>query len=121
AEPETLVLGPQIEFVDFTVVEQAACTIASVIGVARHALTKLQDGDAATLADRGVPPVRPATVDQFVEFVARDDSLVGGTPRLVVRLGDFGRVRRLRAANLYEGRGHSAIEATKFPAFKPYR
>jgi hypothetical protein len=38
-----------------------------------------------------------------------------------VRLGDVDRIRRLRAANLYEGRTHSAIEATKFPAFKPYR
>src|SRR5262249_39611426 len=109
------------KFVDFAVVEQAARAIASVVGIARHALAELQDGDAATLADRGVPPVRPATVDQLVELVARNDALIGGTPRLVVRLGDFDRVRRLRAANLYEGRCHAAIEATKFPAFKPYR
>ena len=60
------------------------------------------------------PPVRSAPVDQLVELVARDDSLIGRPPRLVVRLRDVDRIRRLRAANLDEGRTHCAIEATKF-------
>jgi hypothetical protein len=38
-----------------------------------------------------------------------------------MRLGDVDGIGRLRAANLYQGRRHVAIEATNFAAFKPYR
>ena len=58
--------------------------------------------DAAALADRAVPPVRPAPVDQLVEFGARDDALVGRPPRLVMGLGDAAGVGWLGAANLDE-------------------
>ena len=68
-----------------------------------------------------IPPVRAAAVDQLVELVAGDDALIGGAPRLVMRLGDVHCVGRLGAANLYEGRRHARIEATNFAAFKPYR
>ena len=66
------------------------------------------------------PPVRSAPVDQLVEFVARDDALIGGPPCLIVRRGDVGRVGSLGSANLYEGRTHFGIEAMNFAAFKPY-
>ena len=61
-----------------------------------------------------------APVDQLVEFVARDDALVGGPPCLIVRRGDVGQVGGLGSANFYEGRTHFGIEAMNFAAFKPY-
>ena len=119
AEAETLELRPQIKFVDFAVIKQAARAIAPVIGIASNLLAELQNGNAAAFADRRFPPIRSAPVDQLVEFVARDDALIGGPPCLIVRRGDVRRVGGLGSANLYEGRTHRRIEATNFAAFKP--
>src|SRR5262249_25143168 len=107
-------------FVYLAVIEQAACAVAPVIRIAGDAVAELEDGDTAALADRRIPPVRAAAVDKLVEFVARDDALIGRAPRLVVRLRHVHCVGRLRATNLDKGRGHCEIEATKFLPFKPH-
>src|SRR5664279_38420 len=54
AKAETLEFWTQIKLVDFAFVEQAARAVAPVIGVAGDAVAKLQNGDAAALADRRV-------------------------------------------------------------------
>src|SRR5450830_1250810 len=120
AEAEALVFRTQVQLVDLAVIEQAARAVAPVIGVAGDAVTELQDGDAAALADGAVPPIRPAPVDQLVELVARDDALIGRAPCLVMCLGDVHRIGCLGAAHLYEGRAHFGIEATNPAPFKPY-
>ena len=121
AEPEALELRPQINFVDLAVIKQAARAVASVICVARNPVAKLENGDAAAFTDSRLPPVRTAPVDQLFELIARDDTLIGRAPRLVVRLGNVRSIDGLRAANLNKGRRHCAIEATNFAPFKPYR
>jgi len=67
-------------------------------------IAELQDGDAAAFADGAIPPIRPAPVDQLVEFVTRDDALIGRSPCLIVGVGDVRCIGGLGAANLYEGR-----------------
>src|SRR5690606_25734946 len=119
-EPEPLELGAQVKLVHLAFVEEAARTVAPVVRVAGDLLAELQDGDAAALADRRLPPVGPAAVDQLLELVPGDDAAIGRTPRLVMALRDIHRVGSLGAANLYEGRTHSRIEATNLAAFKPY-
>src|SRR5262249_9117141 len=118
---EALELRPQVNLINLTVIKQTARSVAPVVGITGNSFAKLQDRDAAALADRRIPPVRSAAVDQLVEFVARDDALIGGAPCLVMCVGDILCIGRLRATNLYEGRSHCAIEATNFAPFKPYR
>src|SRR5690348_541215 len=112
SKAETLIFGPQIEFVDFAVVEQAARAIATVIGIAGNVLAELQNGDSAALANGAVPPIGTATVNELAELVARDDPLISGAPSLVVRQSDCLCVRNFRAANLYQDGRHGRIEAT---------
>src|SRR6185437_11271547 len=116
----TLELRAQIKLVDLAIIKQAARAVAAIIGVAGDLLAKLQDGDAAALADRRIPPIRATPGNQLIEFVAGDDALIGGAPSLVMSLGDVGCVRCLGATNLYDGRAHCRIEATNFAPFKPY-
>src|SRR5262249_17877204 len=121
AEAKSLKFRAQIDLINFAIVKQAACPVPSVVGVAGNALSELENCNPAAFADRRIPPVGAAAIDELVELVARNDSLIGGAPRFVMRLGDVNSVGRLCAANLYEGRRHVAIEATNFAAFKPYR
>ena len=120
AEAEALVFRTQVQLVDLAVIEQAARAVAPVIGVAGDAVTELQDGDAAALADGAVPPIGAAPVDELVELGSRDDALVGGPPRLVVGRCDGAGVRGLGAPDFDEGRAHDRIEASSPAAFKPY-
>src|ERR1700739_4581490 len=76
AEAEALELGAKIELVDFAFEMQAAGAVAAVIGVARDLVAEHQHANAATLADRRVPPLRAATIDQLFKLGARDDSLI---------------------------------------------
>src|SRR5262249_35218347 len=106
AEAQPLEFGAQIELVDLAVILQAACAVAAVIGVARDGVAERQQRDAAALADRAVPPVGTASRDQPLEFPARDDSLIGGPPSLVMRIGDRFGIARARTTNLDEDRAH---------------
>src|SRR5262245_38799185 len=84
AKAETLKFGTQIELINLAVVIQAACAIATVVGVARHRVAEDQNGDAAAAPDRAFPPRRAATIDQLVEFRTRDHALVRGAPSFVM-------------------------------------
>src|SRR5882762_6403563 len=64
AEAETLKLRSQIKLVDLAFKVQAARAVAAVIGIARDLVAEHQHADATALADRAVPPLRAATVDQ---------------------------------------------------------
>src|SRR5262249_54196900 len=70
AEAEPLELGTQIELVDLTFEMQAAGAVAAVIGVTRDLVAEYQHADAAALADRRVPPLRAAAVDELLELSA---------------------------------------------------
>src|SRR5215831_554344 len=108
AKAQALVFRPQIKLVDFTVVIETARAVAAVIGVARDLIAELQERDAAALADRAVPPCRAAPIDEPPEFGARNDSLIGRPPRLIMRVGNRGGVARLGAAYFDEDGAHDA-------------
>src|SRR5689334_6343278 len=108
AEAEPLELGAQVELIDFAIVMQAARPVAAVVGVARDGVAERQQRDAASLADRTLPPVRTASDDQPLELPARDDALVGGPPSLVVRISHRFRVGRARTSDLDEDRAHES-------------
>ena len=77
-EAETLEFQAEIKLVDLTFGEmQAASPVAAVIGVARDFVAKHQHADAAAFADRAVPPVWAAAVDQLFQFGAGNDALIG--------------------------------------------
>src|SRR6266404_324573 len=76
AEAEALEFRPQIELVDLALEMQAAGAVAAVIGVARDLVAEHQHADAAAFADRAVPPLRAATVNQFFELGAGNDALI---------------------------------------------
>src|SRR5437016_10596788 len=77
AKAEALEFRPQIELVDLAFEVQAAGAVAAVIGVARNLVAEHQYADAAALADRAVPPLRAAAVDQLFQLGAGDDALIG--------------------------------------------
>ena len=112
-ESEALEFRAQVEFVDLAVVGQAARAVAPVIRVARNALLKHQQRDAAAFANRRLPPGRPAAADEFFEFRARNDAAICAAPGLIVRIRDRDGVRGLRPPNLDEGRAHARIEAKR--------
>jgi hypothetical protein len=120
AEAEPLEFRPQVEFEDFAVVIEAARAIASVVGVARHAFAESQHRDPAAFAHRGVPPHRPAPVDELVEFRSRNNALISVPPGVVVRRRNRPCIGRLGAADFDQGRAHGAIEASTPPRFKSY-
>src|SRR4051794_12669601 len=66
AEAETLEFRPQIELVDLAFEVQTAGAVAAVIGIACDLVAEHQHADAAALADRTVPPLRAAAVDQLL-------------------------------------------------------
>src|SRR5579862_2695295 len=120
AKSEALEFRPQVKLVDFAVIEQAARAISSVIGITGEGFAELQHGDAAAFADRRIPPVRAAAIDELVEFVAGDDALIGGAPGVVMCSSDGFGVGGLGPADVYKGRTHLRIRATTFAPFKPY-
>src|SRR6476620_4475205 len=77
AEAEPLEFRTQIKLVDLAFEVQAAGAIAAVIGVACDLVGEYQHADAAALADRAVPPLRAAAVDQLFQLGAGDDALIG--------------------------------------------
>src|SRR6185312_2418132 len=85
AKAEALEFRPQIELVDLAFEMQAAGAVAAVIGVARHLVAEHQHADAAALADRAVPPLRAATVDELFELGAGNDALIGRAPGFIMR------------------------------------
>src|SRR5262249_16660811 len=101
----------QIELVDLAVVIQAASAVAAVIGVARDGVAEGQYRDPAALADRAVPPVGAAPRDQSMEIASRDHALIGGPPRVIMRVRDGLRIGRSRATNLYQDSAHVTIQA----------
>src|SRR5262249_367912 len=68
------------------------------------AIAKCQHRDAAAFANRVVPPLRAATVDELVEFRPGNDALIGAAPGLVVGRRDAGGIGRLRATDLDQDR-----------------
>src|SRR6478672_9007762 len=70
AKAQALEFGTQIKLVDLAVEMQAAGAVAAVIGVACDLVAEHQHADAAALADRAVPPLRTAAVDQLLQFGA---------------------------------------------------
>src|SRR5262249_15444393 len=108
AETQPLKLGAQVELVDLAVIVQAARPVAAVVGVARDGVAERQQRNAAALADRAVPPVRTAPRNQALEFPARDDSLIGGPPSFVMRVGDRFGIGGACTTNLDEDRTHES-------------
>src|SRR5712675_395355 len=84
AKAEALEFRPQVELVDLAFEVQAAGAVAAVVGVAGDLVAEHQHADAAALADRAVPPMRAAAVDQLLEFGAGDDALIGRAPGFVM-------------------------------------
>ena len=120
AEAEPLEFRAQVDFVDFAIVVEAACAVAAIVGVPGHAVAEGDDRDPTAFADRAVPPVGAAPVDELVQLGAWDDALIGTPPRLVVGRSDGPRVTWLGPADLYEGGAHRQIEASTQPTFKSY-
>src|SRR5690349_14021828 len=108
AEAESLEFGAQIKLVDLAVVLQAARPVAPIVGIARDGVAERQERDAAALADRAVPPVGAAPRDQSLEFPARNDSLIGGPPSVVMRIGDRFGIACARTTDLDEDRAHES-------------
>src|SRR5262249_55166173 len=106
AEAQPLKLRPQVNFVDFTVVEQAACPIAPVIGVAGDTIAESEQGNTAALANRAFPPRRTTPADQLFQLRARNDTPISISPSLVVGFRHRHGVARFGAANLYQGGVH---------------
>src|SRR5262249_45202729 len=111
---------PQVELVDLAVVVEAAGAVAAVIGIAGDAVAERQHRDPAAFANRAVPPLRAAPVDQLVELGSRDHALIRATPGLVVSRRDRRRIGRLGAADLDQDRAHDTIEASTTASFKSY-
>src|SRR5215471_8786706 len=84
AETETLEFRTQIELVDFALEMQAARAVAAIIGIAGHLVAKHQHADAATFADRAVPPLRATAVDQLFQLGAGYDALISRAPGFVM-------------------------------------
>src|SRR5262249_52397971 len=105
-ETEPLEFRPQVELVQLAIVVEAAGPVAAVIGVAGDAIAECQDCDAAAFADRVVPPLRAAPVDELVEFGSGDHALVGVPPSLVVRRRDAVGISGLGATDLDQDRAH---------------
>src|SRR5215472_12817946 len=114
AKAQALVFRPQVKLVDFAVVIEAARAVAAVIGVACDLIAELQQRDAAALADRAVPPRRAAAVDESPELGARNYSLIGRPPCLIMRVGNRGGIARLGAAYFDEDGAHDAKLMMRF-------
>src|SRR3979411_1288383 len=84
AEAETLKFRPQVKLVDFAFEMQAACAVAAVIGIASDLVTENQHAAAPAPADRAVPPLGAAAVDQLLQLGAGNDALISGAPGFVV-------------------------------------
>ena len=59
-----------------------------------------------------------AAIDQLLQFGARDDSLIGRTPSIIVSIRNSLGIVRLSAANFDEDSAHGVIKASDCPAFK---
>src|SRR5262249_48334590 len=84
AKTEPLEFRPQIELVNLALEMQAACTVTAVISIARDLVAEHQHADAAALADRRVPPLRAAAIDQLRELASGNDALIGRPPSFVM-------------------------------------
>src|ERR1700754_3256103 len=111
AEAEALKLGAQIELVDLAFEMQAARAVAAVIGIARALVAEHQHADAAALADRAVPPLRAAAVDQLLQLGAGNDALIGVTPGFIMGRGHRGCVRSFGRSNLDQGCAHGCNQS----------
>src|SRR5205807_9050182 len=106
AEAQALEFRPQIKFVDFAVIIEAARPVAPVIGIACDLVAKLKERNAAALANRAFPPRRTAPIDEPTQLGARNNSLIGGPPRLIVRVRNRGGIARPGAADFDEDGAH---------------
>src|ERR1700727_1143421 len=85
---------------------KAARAVAAVIGIAGNLVAEYQHADAAALADRAVPPLRAAAVDQLLQLGAGNDALIGRTPGLVMGGRYRRRIRSFGRPNLDQGCAH---------------
>src|SRR6478672_11920216 len=106
AEAEALEFRAQIKLVDLAFEVQAAGAVAAVIGIARDLVAEHQHADAAALADRAVPPLRAAAVDQLFQLGARNDAPIGRTPGFVMGRRHRGCIRSFGRPNLDQGCAH---------------
>src|SRR5258705_13161554 len=111
AEAEALKLGAQIKLVDLAFEMQAARAVAPVIGVARDLFAEHQPADAAALADRAIPPLRAAAVDQLLQLGAGNDALIGGAPSFVMGRRYRRCVRSFGRPNLDQGCAHGSDQS----------
>src|SRR5882724_3429693 len=111
AETEALKLGAQIELVDLAFEMQAARAVAAVIGIARDLVAEHQHADAAALADRAVPPLRAATVDQLLELGPGNDTLIGRAPGFVMGGRHRSCIRSSGRPNLDQGCAHGSDQS----------
>ena len=79
---------------------QAAGAVAAVVGITRDLVAEHQNADPATFADRAFPPMRPAPIDQLVEFGAGNDALIGSAPGFIMRGSDRESIRSSGRPNL---------------------
>src|SRR5271155_4292670 len=108
AEAEPLEFRPQVKLVKLAVIIQAARPVAPVIGIAGDLVAKLQQRNTAAFADRRVPPCRSAAVDQFFKFAARNNTLIGCPPRLIVGIRNRAGIVCLGAADFDQDGTHEA-------------
>src|SRR6266481_2389442 len=111
AEAEPLKFRPQIKLVDLAFEVQAARAVAAVIGITRDLVAEHQHADAAALADRAVPPLRAATVDQLLELGTGNDTLLGRAPGFVMGGRHRSCVRSSGRPNLDQGCAHGSNQS----------
>src|SRR5258708_23056194 len=111
AEAEPLKLGPQVKLIYLAFEVQAAGAVAAVVRIARDLVAEHQHADTAALADRAVPPLWAAAVDQLLELGAGNDALIGRAPSLVMRGRYRGCIRSFGRPYLDHGCAHGANQS----------
>src|SRR5262245_8780269 len=86
AEPQALVEGIEVEFVDFALVAPALARVAEG-GIAGHRTAHVQHQGAVAGFHGVAPPFRGALAHHAVEMALRDDAAIGKQPGLPENVG----------------------------------